>query len=179
MAKYSVNDMLEVAKQRYGANLNYNRLARIIKRMGYWDHGEEVIIGKKKTKVFESRVMEKAFMSPRLYNELHKNDPDFKSYKELEKEAEIQRNSELEYLDSLFEDKHKDDVDYQYIKKKIFEIKINAIFEAFYTPFDVERFTEDISLDYTVSNPYDIDPQIVAARNRLDHPENNYYKRKE
>ena len=63
------------------------------------------------------------------------------------------------------------------LDKKIFMAKVNAIFEAFYTPFDVEKFKNDHIILQTTAEPYDIDAKFMAARNRLAHPEGNYFKK--
>jgi len=57
---------------------------------------------------------------------------------------------------------------------------LKAIFEHFFTPLDEEKIKHDLGLIYYDAEPFDFttDPATLAANNRLNHPEHNYYQPK-
>ena len=60
------------------------------------------------------------------------------------------------------------------------KVMLKAIFEKFYTSLDKEKIKKDLGQIY-YGDPleFSTDPTTVAANNRLNHPENNYFTKKD
>lgn len=60
------------------------------------------------------------------------------------------------------------------------KVMLKAIFEKFYTSLDKEKIKKDLGqLYYGDPLEFSTDPTTLAANNRLNHPENNYFTKKD
>ena len=60
------------------------------------------------------------------------------------------------------------------------KVMLKAIFEKFYTPLDKEKIKKDLGeIYYGEPLEFSIDPTTLAANNRLNHPEKNYFTKKD
>lgn len=67
--------------------------------------------------------------------------------------------------------------------KELHECKMNimvtALFELFFTPVNEERLRADLMQWYILSDPINLTIEDFSARDRLDHPEGTYYRKKQ
>lgn len=61
------------------------------------------------------------------------------------------------------------------------KVMLKAIFEKFYTPLNKEKIEKDLGQIYYQGEPleFSTDPATLAANNRLNHPEKNYFTKKD
>lgn len=61
------------------------------------------------------------------------------------------------------------------------KVMLKAIFEKFYTPLDKEKIEKDLGQIYYQGEPLEFvtDPATLAANNRLNNPEKNYFTKKD
>lgn len=163
---------------------NYNiEVYRILKSEGIWEKGIDTLNGKKCPRRFTETQLRQLLGSEKMYNyvrERSKTLKDSPSYKDVMNEIASRRNRYIEYLDE--QETQSEVIENQcFSDKEIIEkrnsIMIEAIFNVFFTEFNLGLFKHDLNTVY-FSDELGLSPEILESEKRLASPENNYYSRR-
>lgn len=140
--------------------------------------------GDRKRHYFSKEERNRIITSPELLEYLTKqlfDDATITAYNKAKEEAEKANEqyeeimSELQYSASEYIEVDVTDED---VKKKKFEMMIEAIFLKFFTPIDEKKLKRDMQMSYVPSGA-DITTDMLMARDRLTNGLNYYQPKKE
>lgn len=194
---YSISDMIELASKEFSlpdsaSNNYYTEFQRAIKEMGLWENAHIEIRGKSKTHVFTEEQMQRVFASKRIYNYLRELSLDEAirtrpRYDDIKSSIVKRRDNFIKKMDELSNEYVDGKVSIEdrlrgVSMKDFLELKqrymIEAIFRVFFSDFNNERLYHDLEVTlYT--DEMNLTPVVLEAEHRLEHPEGNYYTRKD
>ncbi|HHT7796561.1 TPA: hypothetical protein ACT2H1_002183 [Streptococcus suis] len=160
---------------------NHNKLrikfTRTLKELGIWDDAETKLIGRKHTKVFTNKQLQ------RLYNEV---EPYLLKNSKIDiEELEAYRRRHNEYLEDVHNFSQDDYIRQQeeeqfqppkVTKNEAMQVMITALFEKFFEPLDVKQWNDDKALAFFTD---DIDADSVdyfLVSKRLNDPVSAYVR---
>lgn len=196
---YSVKDILDEANKRfhlenfYDNIENYNiQFRRVLNDSGIWEKGVLVseINGetdkKKNERLFTKSQMEDLFAEKRIYNYVRKHSKleKFKNaprYDDISNEIKSRRKKYIDYLNEQENNNETYDgepyISQEELISKRNSLMIEAIFNLFFTEFDINLFEHDLDT-LLCSDELELTPKTLEAENRLKNPEQNYYSKK-
>lgn len=187
---YNIEEIVDFIIKEYNmfddesAKSNYRmKIYRALNSEGIWEKGVDTLNGKKCPRRFTETQLRQLLGSEKMYDYVRKNSKTLKdspSYKDVMNEIASRRNRYIEYLDE--QETSNEEIENQcFSDKEIIEkrnsIMIEAIFNVFFTEFNLGLFKHDLNTVY-FSDELGLSPEILESEKRLASPENNYYSRR-
>ncbi|KAF5053700.1 hypothetical protein DSECCO2_395700 [anaerobic digester metagenome] len=194
---YSVTDIVENLIKDFDLAMNSEnpedskktyrqKIYRALHDTGLWDKAIQKTVGKKTVRYFSEQQKQQLISSQNLYDYLRDNSLSellntSKRFKEVQKEIKERGESYLSYLTSN-EANHENFGD-PYISQEEFRnikntMMLTAIFELFFTPINDSLLEHDLYQMLTLDE-LRLETETIDAEQRLNHPEGNYYRKKQ
>ena len=183
---YSIEDIVSISMNDSETlrKTYYQYFRRTMKKIGMFDIGEKILIGKNHTMFYTEQQMHKIFCTEKIYNYVRENSKDEKirksdRYKEVKEKISNRRQAQIDFLGKInqeyFDTLDTPCITNQELNNKKFSIMIEAIFNYIFGEFNTELLENDLN-NILLADDLDLTVEIIEAENRLNNPKGNYFQ---
>lgn len=165
------------------------KITRVLKKLEIWDKGNAIHKGNKTIMEFSQQQIQTLITSKEMHDYLlERSESDvIKKQKKYDETMNIIENRRNDYIDSITEQANLDPfkpvitnpfISNEQLYSVANSIMIKAIFEIFYSPLDLDRLLDNLTLANITTDELALTVENIEAEERLSHPEDNYYTRR-